>query len=86
MKVRRRRSTGHVIRMRGSEMPNRIMNYNPDGKTRVGRYKVRWIDVNNDMRKAGVRLWRKEGEVGDGWWRILGEVETELGLRWWCWW
>jgi hypothetical protein len=63
------------------EMPKRIMNYNSEGKRRVGRHKVKWVDVvNNDFRKASVRHWRREGDDRDRWWRILEEVKMHLGL------
>jgi hypothetical protein len=41
----------YIIRMADSGMPKRFMNYIPEGKRRVGRPKVRWINaVNNNMR------------------------------------
>jgi hypothetical protein len=70
---------GYVLRLTNSEMPERIMNCNPEGKRKVARLKARWIDVNNDMRKAGVRKWI-EAKDGDGWQRILDEANAHLGL------
>jgi hypothetical protein len=32
---------GHVIRINDSEIPKRVMNYESEGKRRVGRYKAR---------------------------------------------
>lgn len=49
----RLRWAGHVITLSDSEIPTRIMNYNPEGKTRIARHNIRWNDVNN-MRKEGV--------------------------------
>jgi hypothetical protein len=51
------------------------MNYNPEGKRRVGWPKARWFGVvKNDIRKVGVRKWRIEAKDRDGWWRTLEEV------------
>jgi hypothetical protein len=42
--------------MSDSDMTDRLMTYNPEGKRKVGRPKGRWIYVvNNGMRKAIVR-------------------------------
>jgi hypothetical protein len=57
MKIVRLRWAGHVIRMIDSEMPKRIMNYNVEGKRRVGRPKARWSDaVEKDMRKQVLEI------------------------------
>jgi hypothetical protein len=48
------------------EMLKRIINYNPEGKRRVGRPKVRWVNVvHNDLRKTDVRNWRTESDDRD---------------------
>lgn len=66
MKKTRLKLAGSVVRMRDNEIPNRITNYNMEGERRVRRPKIILIDVNGDMRKAGVRHWRKVGEDRDG--------------------
>jgi hypothetical protein len=43
--------------MSDSEMPERIMNCNPDRK-KLAMPKAGWIDVNIDMRKEGVKCRR----------------------------
>jgi hypothetical protein len=58
------------------------MNYNLEGKRRVGRPKARWIDAaDKHMRKAGVRNWKIEAKDRDGWRRILEEAKADLGLQ-----
>lgn len=60
------------------EMPKRIMNYTPEG--RRSKKAQRWIDVVNDLRKVSFRNWRTKGKDRHGWWRILEEANTHLGL------
>jgi hypothetical protein len=79
MKMARRRRAGHVIRLNDSEMSKRIMNYNPEEKSRAGKPKERWIDgVDNDMRTAGVRNLRMKAKGRNGWRRILEEAKAYL--------
>jgi hypothetical protein len=73
VKVARLRWAGCMIETSHSEIQERIMNYNPQGKRRVGMPKVRWTNVvNNDMGKA----------CGDrcGWQRIVEEAKALSGL------
>jgi hypothetical protein len=58
-----------MIKTSHSEIQERITNYNPQGKRRVGMFKVRWTDVvYNDMRKAcgDRRGWRRIVEEATG--------------------
>lgn len=58
-----------MIKTSQSEVQERIRNYNPQGKRRVGMPNVRWTDIiNNDLRKP----------CGDkrGWRRIVEEAKT----------
>jgi hypothetical protein len=68
---------GHVERMRGNEIPNRITNYNREGEKRVRRPKTSLMDVNDDMRKACVRHWRKEDGDRNGWRKIIEDTKTQ---------
>jgi hypothetical protein len=62
-------------------MPGSFMNYNPEVKRRVGRPKVRWINVaKNGMKKASHRNWRIAAKDRDGWRSILEEANAHLGL------
>ena len=63
-----------------SEVPRRITNDSPEGKTRVGRPEGRWIDVvNNEVRRAGVRRCRTDAKDRDGWRRILEVTKAHSG-------
>jgi hypothetical protein len=66
--------------MRDNEIPNRITNYNREGETRVRRPKTSLMDVNDDMRKAGVRHWRKEDEDRFGWLKFIEDTKTQLRM------
>jgi len=73
LKMARLRWAGCVIKTSHSEVQERIRNYNPQGKRRVGMPNVRWTDIiNNDLRKA----------CGDkrGWRRIVEEAKALSGL------
>jgi hypothetical protein len=80
MKKTRLDLAGHVVRMLDNEIPNRITNYNREGETRVRRPKTCLMDANDDMRKAGVRHWRKEGEDRDGWRKFIEDTKTQLRM------
>jgi hypothetical protein len=57
-----------MIRMRDSETPQRIVNYNPEGSRKVVRLTVTWIYiVNNSTAKVGVGNSRTEAKDRDGW-------------------
>jgi hypothetical protein len=57
--------------MSDNEISNRITNYIREGETGVRSPRTILMDVNGDMRKAGVRYWRKEGEDRDGWRKFI---------------
>jgi hypothetical protein len=63
-----------------NEIPNRITHYSKEGETRVKRPKTSLMDVNDDMREAGIRHWRKEGEDRDGWRKFIEDTKTQLRM------
>ena len=59
---------GHVERMSEERVPKKVLNYKPDGHRAVGRPKKRWIDdVSADLRKIGIRNWKRKAQDRDGW-------------------
>jgi hypothetical protein len=80
MKKTRLKLAGPVVRMRDSEIRNRITNYNREGETSIRRPKTILVDVNDDTREVGVRHWRKECEVRDGWRKIIVDTKTHLQM------
>jgi hypothetical protein len=58
--------------MNDTEIPERLMNYNPEGKRSAGMPNVRWTDANNDVRRQVLRDLRLEADSRIGWQGILG--------------
>jgi len=53
----------------------------PEGRRRVGRPILRWIDgVMRDAETMGVRNWRIKAKDRDGWRRLLESAKTLHGL------
>jgi len=77
---------GHGVRMCDIEIPNRITNYNRVGEKILRRPKTSLMDVDVDVRKAGVRHWRKEDEDRNGWREIIEDTKTQMRIGWWWWW
>jgi len=83
MKKKRPNLAGHVVRMCDNEIPSRITNYNREGEKRLRRPKTILMGVNDDMRNAGVRHWRKEDEDRNGWRKVIKDTKTQLRIGWW---
>ena len=59
---------GHVHRMQSNSLPKRAMEGNPGGRRNRGGLRTRWLeDVEDDLRKFGVRMWRKEAKEKRTW-------------------
>ncbi|PSN50134.1 hypothetical protein C0J52_15092 [Blattella germanica] len=53
-----------------------------EGRRRRGRPRKRWIDdVEEDLRKMGVRCWRRKAEERGGWRRVITEFKDLHGLK-----
>jgi hypothetical protein len=53
----------------------------PEGERSVGKPRWRWVDdVDNDVKKVGVRGWEKIAKDRDVWKLILKEARVLLGL------
>jgi hypothetical protein len=47
--------------MEESRIPIKLIHSKPEGRRRTGRPRKRWVeDVKEDMRKIGVRGWRRK--------------------------
>ena len=54
---------------------------NPEGRRRVGRPNLRWMDgVMRDADRLGVRNWKSKAKDRDGWRQLLELAETLHGL------
>jgi hypothetical protein len=59
---------------------NKVFKNNREGKRSVGKPRKRWSgDVENDLKKMGVRGWRKIARDRDAWKLILKEVRVLHG-------
>jgi len=53
----------------------------PEGRRRVGRPNLRWMDgVIRDAERLAVRNWRIKATDRDGWRRLLDSAKTLHGL------
>jgi hypothetical protein len=65
--------------MDDERMVNRVFLGNPGGRRKPGRPRLRWLDyVEDDLKKLGVRGWRKRAEDGEEWAVILKEAMVKL--------
>jgi hypothetical protein len=54
----------------------------PDGRRRVGRPNLRWMDgVMRDAERLGVRKWRSKAKDRVDWRRLLESAKTLHGLQ-----
>ena len=61
LKINRLRWAGHVARMVPNNPVKRIFSANSEGKRKVGRPKIRWLDcVERDLEAMGVRSWKNK--------------------------
>jgi hypothetical protein len=49
--------------MEESRIPIKLIHSNPEGRLRTGRQRKRWVeDVEEDLRKMGIRGWRSKAK------------------------
>ena len=81
IKIRRLKWAGHVVRMNHSNPVKCLLLYNPKGKRRLGRPRLRWEeDVKEDAKRAGILDWRMAAMDRDRWRRILKKARIESRL------
>jgi hypothetical protein len=79
--ITRLRWTGHLVRMQENLPCKEITLDKPEGRRRVGRPNLRWMDgVTRDAERLGVRNWRIKAMDRDGWRRFLESAKTQHGL------
>ena len=72
---------GHVWRLDNSEIPKGVIEYKPEGRQRVGKFKLHWIEgVVEDLKKLGVKSWWTAARNSEPWRRILEKAEARTGL------
>jgi hypothetical protein len=78
--VRRRLEwVGHLVRMSRDGTVKKVFLGRTDGRRKVGRPKLRWLDcIENDLKFMGVKKWRKKAEHRTVWAIILKEALVKL--------
>jgi transcription termination factor 2 len=79
IKIRRLEWLGHVIRMDETRSVKRIFEGKLEGRRGRGRPRLRWInDVEDDLRKPGVKRWRTKALDRVEWTSIVREGKAKL--------
>ena len=79
IKVRRIEWLGHISRMKDARLPRMILNAKLDGRRKVGRPRLRWMDdVQADLRRIGITNWRKKAIDRGEWMVIKREAKVKL--------
>jgi hypothetical protein len=79
MKIRKLECLGHVVRMNETRSVKNIFGGKLEGRRRRGRPRLRWInDVEEDLRKLGVKRWRTKALEREEWASILMEARAKL--------
>jgi hypothetical protein len=79
IKFRRLEWLGHVVRMNESRSVKKIFEGKLEGGRGRGRHRLKWInDVEDDLRKLGVKRWRTKTLERDEWASIIEEAKAKL--------
>jgi hypothetical protein len=81
VRITRLRWAEHIVRMQDNLPCKKITLDKPEGRRRVGRPNLRWMDgVMRVAERLGVRNWKSKAKVRDGWRRLLESAKTLHGL------
>jgi hypothetical protein len=70
---------GHVVRMNETRFVKKIFEGKLGGRRSRGRPKLRWInDVEDDVRKLGVKRWRTKALEREEWASIVKEAKANI--------
>jgi len=79
IKVRRLEWLGHVVRMDETRAVKKLFEEKIEGRRGRGRRRLRWIDdVEEDIRKLGVKRWRRKALDREEWASIIKEAKAKL--------
>jgi hypothetical protein len=77
--VRRPEWAGHLVRMSDDRTVKKVCLGKPDGRRKLVRPKLRWLDcIKNELKYMGVKSWRKKVEDRSVWAIILKEALVNL--------
>ena len=79
IQVRRLEWAGQLVRMSNERTVKKVFRGKPDGRRKVGRPKLRWLDyTENDLKSVEVKRWRKKTEDRLVWAIILKGAQVKL--------
>ena len=79
IQIRRLEWIGHVIRMNETRCVKKIFERKLEGRRGRGRPRLRWIDdVEDDLRKFGVKRWTAKALDREEWASIIREAKAKL--------
>jgi hypothetical protein len=79
IKIRKLEWLGHVIRMNEIRSVKKILGGKLEGRRGRGRLRLRWTnDVEEDLRKLGVKRWRRKALDREEWASIILEAKAKL--------
>ena len=79
IKIRTLEWLGHVSRMNETRSVKKIFEGKLEGRRGRGRPRLRWInDVEDDLRKLGVKRWRTKALNREEWASIIREAKAKL--------
>ena len=79
IKIRILEWLGDVIRMNETRPVKKIFEVKLEGRRGRGRPRLRWIDdVEDDLRKLGVKRWRAKALDREEWASVIREAKAKL--------
>jgi hypothetical protein len=79
IKIQRLEWLGHIIRMNEARALKKIFKGKLEGRRGRGRPRLRWMkDVEEDLRKLGVKQWRRKALDREEWASIIREAKAKL--------
>jgi hypothetical protein len=79
IKVGRLEWLEHVIKMEDTRLPTMLFNAKPEGRRRVGRPRLRWLDDDEvDIKALGIKIGRMKVQDRKEWSAIVREAKAEL--------
>jgi hypothetical protein len=81
IKIGRLRWLGHLFRMQELGPCRKLTLYKLEGTRRVRKPRARWLEsVETDLKKMGIKNWRRKTQDRTQWTTILKEAKVHQGL------
>jgi hypothetical protein len=81
VKSKRMAWLGHLMRMEGERLPERVLEWKPMGRRNRGRPRKRWTeDIEKEIQIVGIRGWRKLCKERAELKKITEKAKTHSGL------